>query len=110
MPCLVAYREMQRFSVPQLGYLGYRITCNRIIHDWLHRLQRGNSPLQKATDPSQDQNRAGITLVGAAGIEIASFPNKSLVVKGVAPLPCFQLVSNGVKIYSRAVETGGLEK
>ncbi|HEX4201444.1 MAG TPA: hypothetical protein VHY59_07995, partial [Chthoniobacterales bacterium] len=56
----VAYRESRRFSVPQLGYLGYRITCNSIIHDWLHRLQRGNSPLQKATDPSQDQNGAGI--------------------------------------------------
>jgi hypothetical protein len=34
----VAYRESRRFSVPQLGYLGYRITCNSIIRDWLHRL------------------------------------------------------------------------
>jgi hypothetical protein len=68
----VAYRGRQRFLVPQLGYLGYRITYNSIIHDWLHRLQRGNSPLQKATDPAQDQNRAGITLVGAVGCDLKS--------------------------------------
>ena len=37
-------------------------------------------------------------LVGAVGIEIAPPQNKSWVVKGVAPLPFFQLVSNGVKL------------
>jgi hypothetical protein len=34
-------------------------------------------------------------LVGAVGIEIAPPKNKSWVVKGVAPPPLFQLVSNG---------------
>ena len=38
------------------------------------------------------------TLVGATGIEIATPHNKSCVVKGVALLPLFQLVSNGVRL------------
>jgi hypothetical protein len=37
------------------------------------------------------------SLLGAVGIENCIYFHKSWVVKGVAPLPFFQLVSNGVK-------------
>jgi len=41
--------------------------------------------------------QSGRRLVGAVGIEIEIQFRKSWIVKGVAPLPFFQLVSNGVR-------------
>jgi hypothetical protein len=41
----VAYRETQRFSVPQLGYLGYRVASQPLALRWHYQVRLELLPL-----------------------------------------------------------------